>query len=343
MPDPGRLPTPCFLIAEAGVNHDGDLGRARELVEVAAACGADAVKFQSFHADRLAAPDAPKPGYQRERTDASESQRDLLRRLELGPEAHAELFELARRRGIEFLSTPYDEACVALLRDLGVTRLKIASGELTNVPLLRAIGAARRPTILSTGMATLDEVQAACATLRDAGAPELVLLHCTSSYPTRPEECNLAAMETLRRATGLPVGYSDHTPGIEIACAAVALGAVALEKHFTLDRALPGPDHHASLEPAELERLVAAVRSVTRALGSGEKRPMPSELEARALARRGLVARRELPAGCVLDAADLHARRPARGIPPSELDRVVGRTLRAPLAAGDPLRWEHLG
>lgn len=337
----------CFVIAEAGVNHDGDLDVARQLVDAAAAAGADAVKFQTFSAEELAAPDAPKPEYQRSCGDAGESQRALLRRLELGADDHALLAAHAEARGIAFLSTAYDEASVDLLARLGVSRFKIASGELTNDPLLRHVARCAsgrgRSVILSTGMATLPEVEHALATLRAAGAFDVTLLHCTSSYPAQPAECNLRAMAAMKRATGLPVGYSDHTRGIEIACAAVALGATVVEKHFTLDRTREGPDHAASVEPAELAALVEAIRNVGAALGDGEKRPMPGEREARALARRGLVAGRDLPAGCVLQAEDLRAHRPAVGLAPTGLSRIVGRRLRCGLRRGAPLLAEHLG
>ena len=332
----------CFVIAEAGVNHDGDLGRARELVAVAAAAGADAVKFQTFAAERLVTADAPKAAYQRRGPEDAETQAALLRRLELDADAHVALRDCAAAHGIEFLSTPYDAASADLLERIGVARFKLASGDLTNLPLLRHVARKGRPVVASTGMATLAEVASAVEALRGAGARDLTLLHCTSSYPADTAECNLRAIGTLRRAFGTSVGYSDHTPGTEIACAAVALGARVIEKHFTLDRRLPGPDHRASLEPEELAQLVARVRAVESALGDGVKRPAASEEEARRLARRSLVAARDLPAGAALAPEDLAARRPARGLPPAALDAVIGRELRAPLRSGEALRWEHL-
>ncbi len=335
-----RVPPRCTVIAEAGVNHDGDLSRARQLVEVAAAAGADAVKFQTFRADCVAGAAAPTAAYQL-RTGARD-QRELLRALELDLAGFRELAALCAQLGIEFLSTPYDEESVELLAAIPVARFKVASGEITNPRLLRRIGRCGRPVILSTGMASLAEIERALGWLRDAGAGAVTLLHCTSSYPTRPEDCHLRAMQTLRDHFGLPVGYSDHTLGWEVACAAVALGAVAIEKHFTLDRTLPGPDHQASLEPAELAALVCAVRVVEAALGQPEKRPRAAEREALQLARRGLQAARDLPAGARLGPADLCERRPATGIDASELDRVVGRRLRVPVCGGASLHWEHL-
>ncbi len=330
------------MIAEAGVNHNGDLELARRLVEAAARAGADAVKFQSFSAARLASGDAPKPRYQRQRTGDAGSQRSLLERLELDPPAHAQLRAAAERHGIEFMSSPFDAASADLLETLGVRRYKLASGEITNHPLLRHVAAKGRPVLLSTGMSTLAEVERAVATLREAGVADLTLLHCTSRYPAEADECNLRAMQTMREAIGLPVGYSDHTLGIEIACAAVALGAVAVEKHFTLDRGLPGPDHAASLEVDELAALVRAIRNVERALGDGVKQPVAGELETRRLVRRGLVAARDLAAGQCLRSEDVLVQRPARGLPPSALDAVIGCRLRSAVGCGEPLRREHL-
>lgn len=341
MPAPGLRASPrCAVIAEAGVNHDGDLSRARRLVEVAAAAGADAVKFQTFRADRVAGATAPTAAYQ-DRSGARD-QRELLRALELDLAGFRELAARSAQLGIEFLSTPYDAESVELLEAIPVARFKVASGELTNPRLLRRVARSGRPVILSTGMASLAEIERAIGWLREGGAGALTLLHCTSSYPTRPEDCHLRAMQTLRDRFGLPVGYSDHTLGWEVACAAVALGAVAIEKHFTLDRRLPGPDHQASLEPLELAALVRAVRVVESALGERAKGPTAAEREALQLARRGLQAARDLPAGARLGPADLCERRPAAGILASELDRVVGRVLRVPICGGAALQWEHL-
>ncbi len=325
---------PCFVIAEAGVNHNGDLELARRLVDAAAEAGADAVKFQTFSADRLATAAAPQADYQRRNTGIEESQRAMLHRLELTAEAHRELMARCRERGILFLSSPFDEDSADFLEELGVPAFKIPSGELTNVPFLAHVARKGRPLIVSTGMATLDEVRQAVETIRQAGSPPLALLHCVSSYPAQPADVNLRAMATLREAFAAPVGFSDHTDGVEIALAAVALGACIIEKHFTLDRNLPGPDHKASLEPAELTSLAAAIRRVEAALGDGVKRPAKCEADAARVARKSLVAARDLSAGSVLRREDLAIRRPGTGLPPSALARVVGMLAKEDIAAG---------
>jgi len=333
---------PCFVIAEAGVNHNGDLELARRLVDVAAEAGADAVKFQTFRADRLVSPTAPKAAYQRQTTDAGESQLDMLRRLELSPAAHRELNDYCRQRGLIFLSTPFDEESADLLDELDVLAFKIGSGEVTNHPFLEYVARKGKPIILSTGMSYLSEVDEAVRVLRDAGCEQLILLHCVSSYPAAPADANLKAIQTLAAAFGVPVGYSDHTPGIEVALAAVALGACVIEKHFTLDRNLPGPDHRASLEPPELRALISGVRTVERALGDGIKRPVPAEADTRAVARRSLAARVDIPAGVIVEAGMLTALRPADGIPPGLIRRVIGRRTRRSLTAGQFIDWSDL-
>jgi N-acetylneuraminate synthase len=315
---------------------------AERLVDAAIEAGADAVKFQTFTAERLVTPKAPKADYQAAVTDAAESQSAMLRKLELSREAHVRLFEYAGRRGITFLSTPFDEQSADLLDDLGVPLFKIASGEITNLPLLEHVARKRKPMIVSTGMSTLEEVGEAVRVIHKAGCPALTLLHCTSNYPADPAESNLNAMITMRQAFDLPVGYSDHTPGIEVAVAAVALGASVLEKHLTLSREMPGPDHRASLEPGDFAAMVRAVRSVETALGDGVKRPMESERNTRAIARRSLVAATDLPAGTVLQAHHLAARRPGLGLPPGELARLVGRRLTKSLQADDMINWSDV-
>jgi len=333
---------PCFVIAEAGVNHNGDPELARRLVDVAAEAGADAVKFQTFHAKRLVSPTAPKAAYQRQTTDASESQLEMLRRLELSPAAHRELRDYCRAKGVLFLSTPFDEESADLLDELGVPVFKIGSGEITNHPFLEYVARKGRPIILSTGMSYLGEVDEAYWAIRRAGCGDVVLLHCVTDYPAAPASANLRAMQTLAAAFPAPVGYSDHTPGLEVALAAVALGACVLEKHFTLDRSLPGPDHRASLEPHELKSLVAGIRTVELALGDGIKRPAPAEMGNREVARRSLVAAQAIAPGTVITREMLTAKRPATGIPPTLVDLVVGRTARRPLAAGQFLAWSDL-
>jgi N-acetylneuraminate synthase/N,N'-diacetyllegionaminate synthase len=327
---------PPYLIAEAGVNHNGDPDLALRLVEAAAAAGADAVKFQTFRAEALATADAPQAAYQRERAAAG-SQAEMLRALELPVEALRACRDRAADLGITFLSTPFDTGSVALLADLGVRAFKVGSGDLTNLLLLRAVAAHRLPMLISTGMATLDEVAAALDDLRRHGDPPVALLQCTSAYPAPAAEANLAAMATLRQRFGRPVGYSDHTLGIAVATAAAGLGAALIEKHLTVDRSLPGPDHAASLEPDEMAALVAAVREAHVAIGDGVKAPRPSEGDARRVARRSLVLLHAVGAGETIDAADLDAMRPAGGISPLELDRVAGRRAARDLAPGRPL------
>ena len=331
----------CCVIAEAGVNHDGDVGTVCELVRAAAACGADAVKFQTFRADRLVTRSAPRAAYQR-RTGEAGGQHSLLRSLELDARAHESMARVAEQEGIEFLSTPYDPESVDLLHKLGVRRFKLPSGELTHTAFVRYVASKGRPLLVSTGMADLDEVAAALEAVGQGGDPPVTLLHCTSSYPADPAQANLRAIETLRQRFGRPVGYSDHTIGAATACAAVALGARVVEKHFTLDRTWPGPDHRASIEPGALASLVSDLRAVEASLGSGEKQAMPAEAEARRLARRGLWTTRDLRKGQRLESSDVVALRPASGLPASALEAVVGRTLRADVPGNEPLREDQL-
>lgn len=319
-----------LVIAEAGVNHNGDLRLAKALVEAAAAAGADLVKFQTFVASRIIAPHAPKADYQKSATGVAESQQDMVRKLELSRADHEVLIQHCRRCGIGFFSTAFDAGSFDLLVDLGVDRVKIPSGEITNLPLLRHMTRLGMPVLLSTGMARLGEIEDAIEAIERAGTPRslITVLHCTTEYPAPMAEVNLRAMAALRACLGVEVGYSDHTPGIEIPVAAVALGASVIEKHFTLDRNLPGPDHQASLVPDELKAMVTAIRNVEQALGDGIKRPMPSELKNRAIARKSLVASRPIAAGEPFSGANLTAKRPGSGISPMRWDDVVGR--RAP-------------
>ena len=315
------------MIAEAGVNHGGDLGRARELVAMAAEAGADIVKFQSFVTGRSITRNAPKADYQLATTGATESQYEMVRQLELSRSDHEVLAEDCRRLGIEFLSTAFDAESFDLLLELGIRRVKVASGELTNLPLLRRFGAAGLPLLVSTGMADLDEIAAALHVLETAGTARdrVTLLHCTTEYPAPFDEVNLRAMRTLAETFGTTVGYSDHTTGIAIPIAAAALGATVIEKHVTVDRSLPGPDHRASLEPAELAAMIGAIRSVEAALGDGVKQPTASELRNRAVARKSLVAARRIRAGETLGPEDLATKRPGTGLSPMLWDEVIGR------------------
>jgi N-acetylneuraminate synthase len=330
-----------FVIAEAGVNHNGDLDMARRLVDVAAAAGADAVKFQTFTVERLVTRSAATAEYQQRATGGT-TQRDLLAALELSERDHEALWAHCAARSIEFMSTPFDVDSARYLKRLGVRRLKISSTDVTNLPMLEVVGALGLPVILSTGMADMAEVEAAVGTLRGAGCTELAVLQCVSNYPAAPGDTNLRVMDTYARAFGVPVGLSDHTTGLAVAIAAAALGAAYVEKHFTLDRSLPGPDHQASLEPAELEALVRAIRDVTAALGDGVKRPAPGELPVRAVARKSLVAARELAAGAVLGHNDIAILRPGTGLSPARLGEVVGRRTARRIAAETPITEDML-
>ena len=323
---------PCFIIAEAGVNHNGDPQLAQRLIDAAVEARADAVKFQTFKAELVMTANAPKAKYQRQATGAEESQIEMVRRFELPFEAFADLQAYATSRGILFLSTPFDFESADYLDSLDVPAHKIPSGEITNHPFLAHVAGKGKPIILSTGMSTLVEVQDAVSVIRGAGDPPLALLHCVSNYPADPADVNLRAMDTLARAFSVPVGYSDHVSGNEVAFAAVALGARVIEKHFTLDPALPGPDHKASLEPGELAALVRGIRVVEAALGDGRKRPAASEADTAAVARKSLVAAMDLAAGTVLTDSMIASKRPGTGLPPGMLSQIVGRTLCRTLA-----------
>lgn len=318
-----------LIIAEAGVNHNGDMGLARELVAIAAEAGADLVKFQTFRAEKIASANAPKAPYQIETTGSGESQRDMIARLELSHDDHAMLAEECVARGIGFFSTGFDPASIDLLVSLGVDRIKIPSGELVNRILLEHAAAKRLPIILSTGMAELSEVAEAVELLCDHGLArgDVTVLHCNTQYPTPMADVNLKAMLTMAGALGTPYGYSDHTNGTEIPIAATALGATVIEKHFTISRDLPGPDHRASLEPGELTHMVAAIRNVEAAMaGDGVKRPSPSEKANRAIARPSIVAKIPIMAGELLTADNLTVKRPGTGISPMRLPEVIGRS-----------------
>lgn len=327
------------VIAEAGVNHNGELGRALEMVAAAAGTGADYVKFQAFSADGLVAADAGTAAYQKANTGQSD-QAELLRDLELSLEDFGALAAACKDSRIGFMATAFDIDMVEALVGMGMDRLKIASGELTNDPALRRFAGFGLPVLLSTGMATLDEVRHAVDVLRDGGAADITVLHCTSLYPAPAAALNLRAMRTIADAIDVPVGYSDHSLGDHASIAAVALGAVVIEKHFTLDRSLPGPDHKASLEPGELRAMIARLRDVAVMLGDGEKQPLAEELETAALVRRSWHAARDLEAGTRLADADLALKRPADGLPPTS--DIIGLRLAAAVKADRPIRQADL-
>ncbi|MEO7753736.1 MAG: N-acetylneuraminate synthase family protein [Terracoccus sp.] len=320
------------VIAEVGVNHNGDVDLAHRLIDVAVASGADSVKFQTFSPDKLVSSTAATTPYQRDRGGSSD-QRSLLEALTLPETAWAELRDHAHDRGIAFLSTPFDTDSAEMLVALGLTALKVSSGELTNLPYLRALASLGVTLLVSTGMGTEDEVARAVEACE--GAPGLVLFHCVSAYPAPVDECNLRVIPRLAERHGVPVGWSDHTPGLTTALGAVALGAPVLEKHFTTDRTLPGPDHTASLEPDELTDYVRETKALARALGDGRKRRMPSEEENAGLVRRSWHAARDLTAGAAVTREDLSLLRPEGGISPAV--EVTGRRLARDVARGEPL------
>jgi sialic acid synthase SpsE/CMP-N-acetylneuraminic acid synthetase len=325
----------CFVIAELGVNHNGRVEVVEQLIDAAAAAGADAVKLQTWDTDELVTPDAPLADYQHQPGGAS-TQYELLKKLELPAAALGPLKARAEARHLEFFSTPDDHGSADVLERLGVRLFKIGSAELTNIPLLQHIAAKRKPVILSTGMATLDEVEAAVRAIESAGNRSIALLHCVSAYPSLTEDSNLRAMHTLA-GFGHPVGFSDHTLGTTTAMAAVALGAAVIEKHLTLDKSLPGPDHRASLDPAEFREMVAAIRVVEGALGDGAKRPTAAELRMRAHVRRVIVAARPLRAGQVITEDDVVLRRANHGMAAAALATLVGRTVRCDITALTPI------
>jgi N,N'-diacetyllegionaminate synthase len=333
-----------YIIAEAGVNHNGKVELARQLVAAAKAAGADAVKFQTFKTEKILTRSASLAEYQKENIGSDDTQFQMIKALELSYGDFAELKVYAESIGIDFLSTPDDEDSLDFLADeLHLPWIKIGSGEVTNLPFLRRIAAKQKPLILSTGMSTLGEVERAVRLLRDVTSQELVLLHCTTNYPCPPEEVNLRAMLTLKQAFNLRVGYSDHTIGCEVPVAAVALGAEFIEKHLTLDKTMDGPDHRASLDPIEFAEMVRQIRAIEKALGDGIKWPNPSEEKIKSLIRRRIVAARDLPSGTRLDWADICFKRANHGIFVEQADAVIGRPLNCALEADAPLEWYVVG
>jgi N,N'-diacetyllegionaminate synthase len=321
------MPNRTLIIAEAGVNHNGDVALAAQLVYAAAAAEADVVKFQTFKADRLATEAAPKADYQEERTATSQSQLEMLSGLELSEQMHGSLITDCREAGIKFFSSAFDIESVEYLASLGADMFKVPSGEITNLPYLRKVGSYGKPVILSTGMASTKEIESAIIALEFAGTPRSLItaLHCNTDYPTHMVDVNLRAMKTIGTEFGVAVGYSDHTMGIEVAIAAVALGAAVIEKHLTLDRGLPGPDHKASLEPEEFGAMVRAIRNIELAMGSTEKIPSPSELRNRPIARKSLVAAVPIKAGEIFTEKNVTAKRPGIGISPMRWDEIIGQ------------------
>jgi N-acetylneuraminate synthase len=330
-----------FIIAEVGVNHKGDIKLAKKLINVAKDAGADAVKFQTFKAKDVVTQNAEKAKYQKETTGEG-SQYDMIKKLELTEEDFRELADYAKEKDILFLSSPFDKESVDLLYELDVSVFKVGSGEITNFPLLKHMAKKEKPIILSTGMATLGEVEEALNVIRNEGVEEVILLHCVSDYPARMKDVNLRAMETLKQAFKIPVGFSDHTLGITASIAAVALGACVIEKHFTLDRNLLGPDHKASLNPEELKEMVRAIRNVEKALGEGIKRPTKEEEEVKKVARRSIVAKIDIPEGAIITEDELDVKRPGTGIEPKYLNSVIGKRAKENIKKDDIISWNRL-
>ena len=318
-----------LIIVEAGVNHNGSIELAQKMIDAAVEAGADAIKFQTFKAEKVVSRYAPKAEYQKKTTTDGESQLEMIKKLELDAAAHQTLIDYCKKRNIQFLSTPFDFESIDLLNELGLDIFKIPSGEITNLPYLRKIGVLRKKIILSTGMANLGDIEDALDVLMEAGTvrENMTVLHCNTEYPTPMEDVNLRAMLTIRSTfPGVQVGYSDHTLGIEVPIAAVAMGATVIEKHFTLDRNMEGPDHKASLEPDELKAMVKAIRNIEKALGSGIKQPSPSELKNKPIARKSIVAARDIKEGEEFTEENLTTKRPGTGISPMRWDEMIGRT-----------------
>jgi N-acetylneuraminate synthase/N,N'-diacetyllegionaminate synthase len=323
--------SPVFIIAEAGVNHNGNLEIAMKLVDAACDAGADAVKFQIFNADKLVIRDAEKAEYQKLTTTSNETQYDMLKKLELSYEDHLKIMEYCKKRNIVYLATPFDYESVDMLDRLNIFAYKIGSGDITNIPFLKYIGEKEKPIILSTGMSNLGEVEEAIEVIKSTGNDNLILLHCTSNYPTEYKDVNLNAMITMKNAFRLPVGYSDHTLGTEVAIAAVSIGAVVIEKHFTLDKNMPGPDHKASLEVRELKQMIKSIRNIEAALGNGIKRCTENEENVKKVVRKSIIAAVDIPSGSIITEEMLTIKRPGTGLHPRFFNYLIGKKAKVPI------------
>jgi N,N'-diacetyllegionaminate synthase len=330
------LGQPCYLIAEGGVNHNGDIEIAKRLIDEAKAAAADAIKFQSFTADSIATKDCPKAMYQ---SKEAGSQRAMLSRLEIDAKGLLELRKYANQREITLLSSPFDLASVDIVDAVGIPAFKIGSGEISNTPLLQRVANKGKPVIMSTGMATLGEIETALDVLRDAGAVDIALLHCVSEYPSNPKDANLLMISTLWECFGLPTGFSDHTKGFYLPLAAVTLGACIIEKHLTLDKGMKGPDHKASMEPSEFKEMSKAIREIESALGDGVKRLTHHERSNRDVVRKSIVAKVRIPAGKKITAAMLTTKRPGTGIPPANLELIIGSIAKTDIEPDRLLDW----
>lgn len=334
--------SPCYIIAEAGINHNGEIRLAKKLVKASAKAGADAVKFQTFSTASIASKNARKAPYQKKTSNAAETQYEMLKRLELSRDAFCTLADYAAGCGIEFLSSPFDLESADFLDSIGIAAFKIPSGELTNMPLLEKIGGFKKPVILSTGMASMNEIREGIDTLKRSGANDIILLHCVTGYPVPLESVNLRMIQTLGREFGLLIGFSDHTTGITAAPLARALGACIIEKHFTLDRHLPGPDHQASLEPGELSELITQVRLAEAAMGDGRKHIGKNEAAIRRVARKSLVAATDISRGSWISREMIGIKRPGTGIEPKNMGKVVGKQARKRIRKDTVLSWDML-
>jgi N-acetylneuraminate synthase len=332
--------TPTFIIAEAGVNHNGSIEKAKKLIDAAVEAGVDAVKFQTFNTDKLVTKNAPKANYQNETTDKDESQYNMLKKLELSKKNHNILLEYCSEKNIKFMSTPFSFDTVDLLEEIGIDIYKIGSSDTNNLPLLKYIASKDKPIILSTGMSNLTEVSEAVDTIKKTGNNNLVLLHCVSNYPAEYENINLKVMNTMRKAFDLIVGYSDHTLGIEVPIAAVAMGAKVIEKHFTLDKNMEGPDHKASLNPEELKQMVSSIRNIEKSLGDSIKKPTINESDNKNTVRKSLVINRKMNKNEVIKKENIEIKRPGTGIEPKFLDIINGMKLIRDVKEDQILVWE---
>jgi N-acetylneuraminate synthase/N,N'-diacetyllegionaminate synthase len=330
---------PVFVIAEAGVNHNGSLKIAKKLIKIASKANADAVKFQTFSADNLVTKNAPKADYQKITTNINETQYEMLKKLELTKKDHKKLIEYANKLNIIFLSTPYDIESVNLLQELKVLALKVSSGNLTNIPLIKHMAKTKLPMIVSTGMATLNEIKEAIQVIKKMNNTNIILLHCTSNYPTKITDVNLRTMQTLKHTFNLPIGYSDHTKGILVPILATALGATVIEKHFTLDKNLPGPDHKASLEPHELKKMIDNIRNTEKILGKEIKKPTKSEMEISNILRTSIVAKIDIPKETIITEKMLTVKRPGIGLPPKYIDKIINKKTKKNIKKDELIKW----
>lgn len=333
---------PCFIIAEIGVNHNGNIKQAKKLIDNASRAGADAVKFQLFKAEKIITKNAEKAKYQKETTNSGESQYEMLKKLELNNEAFISLSQYANNKNIVFLSSAFDYESIDFLDKLNVPAYKIPSGEITNLPLIKYIANKKKPIILSTGMSTMDEIEKSLKVIRNQKLNDIVLMHCVSNYPTAIKDVNLRAIKTLKEKFKVPVGFSDHTLGITISFAAVASGACIIEKHITLNKKLPGPDHKASIEPKELKKMVKGIREIEMAMGNGEKIPNFEEEKIKKLVRKSIVSSKQIPKGTLINESMISIKRPGTGISPEYFEKIIGKRTLVDIEEDELITWEKI-